>query len=350
MAVMHFIIMDEIQKSEMRNYALSAGFFIVAAQALLMLILPYAHLGRDAAFSLMDSVLWGSAFILFLIGIILIVLKNRDLSAITFLMMGILYAFLAYSPVKGKANFMVGIFMLILAALILTSKDKKKYLLFIMPALVGLLHILVSWRILAGAPMVLSGVISVVTLYFAFACASERVVIPGGALLKADAVTDFKASGSVLGYLLFAMSASVWAAVYLFGVSMEAAAALDAVCSPMLIFVGVLLWAVGQMRFTPVMFILLGFIGCIGQFMTGPLFYIAGVMFIVIGLFAVLRTESRILPAIMLIIYGCVFFITAAVTGTTSLPVLAGVLNLIPALIAVYLAFAVFSQRKLPLF
>ncbi len=271
-------------------------------------------------------------------------LKNRDLTAITFLMTGILFVFLNMSPDKGVAPVIIGIFMLILAVIILTAKDKKKYLLCIIPAIIGL-----SRQLPPESHRILMAVIAVVALYFAFASASERIALPGSALLKADVVTDFKSSGSVLGYLIFGMSTAVWAGVYFLNISVEAALVLDAVCGAMLIFSGVLLWAVGKMRFTPVMFILMGFLSYIGQFMTGPLYYVIGGMFIILGLFAVLRTESRILPALMLIIYGCVFFITATVTGTTSLPGLAGLLNLIPCLISVYLAVAVFSQRKLPL-
>jgi len=64
-----------------------------------------------------------------------------------------------------------------------------------------------------------------------------------------------------------------------------------------------------------------------------------------------LRKESRILPGIMLIVYGCTMFFTAFANGAmVSAPIVSAVLNGIPALIAIYLAFVVYSQRKLPKF
>lgn len=116
--------------------------------------------------------------------------------------------------------------------------------------------------------------------------------------------------------------------------------AIDWVCGLMLVLSGILMMAVGKMRFTPIMFILMGFLSIlICQDPSIQVYIAAGVMFIVLGLFAVFRKESRILPAIMLIIYGVSCFFAGS-------GVLSGVLNLIPALIAVYLAFAVFSQSK----
>ncbi len=328
--------MDEIQKTEMRNYTMAAGFFVIAMQYLLMIMMPPVLI--------LDAVSKITVLLLILTGVILIVLKNRDLTAITFLMIGMLFAFMSLSQDKITVSVVIGIFMLILAAIILTAGDTKKYLLFILPALIGL------GNIIPATVMVIPAVIAAAALYFAFACASERIALPGGTLLKKDVVTDFKASGSVLGYLLFGVSTAVWTAVYFFNASSAAALVLDSVCGSMMIFSGVLLFAVGKMRFTPVMFILMGFLVYIGQFMTGTLLYVGGGMFIVLGLFALLRTESRILPALMMILYGLTAFVSSISIGSSAVPVVSAVLNLTTALISVYLAFAVFGQRKLPLF
>lgn len=341
--------MDEIQKTEMRNYSMAAGFFIIAAQFLFLMIYGISGMS-DAALTLIDEIYKVSAILLIIVGIILIVMKNRDLSAITFMMFGLLMLFMATTPEKSVSPIIIGVFMLILALVILTAKDKKKYLLFILPALVGITKILIAFSMPIAVYSILYGIIFVIALYFAFASAAERFNLPGGNLLKADVKTDFKSSGSVLGYLLFGMISAVWSCVYFLNVPSAAALALDIICGFMLIFLGILLWACGKMRFTPIMFMLTGFLIFIGQFLTGELFYGVGVMFIVIGLFAILRKESRILPGIMLISYGCVYFITVFITGAASFPILAGILNLIPCLISVYIAFAIFSQKKLPLF
>lgn len=343
--------MDEIQKTEMRNYAMAAGFFVLAA-AFIVRVVGKISLAQAEYETAVDSVSLISALILILAGVILVILKNRDLTAITFLMTGMFMAVTALDTANNKLVWsVIGIFMIILSAIILTSKDTKKFILFIIPALIGLQCILLPFFV-SDSPViiVIRSIIGLLCLYFAFACASERIALPGSALLKADVVTDFKASGSVLGYLLFSITTAVWSSVYFLGVSPESAIAVESICSLMLIFSGVLLWAVGKMRFTPVMFILIGFLSYVDQFMTGYLFFVVGGLYIVLGLFAILRKESRIIPALMLIIYGFVFFITVMVTGTAPIPILGGLLNLIPSIIAIYLAFAVFSQRKLPLF
>ncbi len=265
-------------------------------------------------------------------------------------MIGMLYSFHAFLGDPSIKAWAVGVFLLVLTGIILTSKDKKKYLLFLIPGFISLRMLIHSFfGASSPAALILFLITAIIPLYYAFACASERITLPGGALLRADAVTDFKASGSVLGYLLFGIIALSWALAYA-GVSPLAAVnATDYVGGFFLILTGILLFAVGKMRFTPVMFILTGFLAVISVYVSGPLYYVVGAMFIVLGLFAILRKESRILPAVMLIIYGCTYFFTPA-AGEAGLPVVSIILNLIPALIAVYLAFAVFSQRKLPLF
>ena len=50
----------------------------------------------------------------------------------------------------------------------------------------------------------------------------------------------------------------------------------------------------------------------------------------------------------MLIVYGCADFFTVYAGG--NMPVVSIILNAIPCLIAIYLAFVVYSQKKLPKF
>lgn len=347
--------MDDIAKTEMRNYAMSAGFLAIA-----MLMLPNVieFIFGNIVPAMIDTFTFISAVLLLLTGVVLIILKNRDLTAITFLMLGMItttFDIAAFTLPPDKASIPImglisGIFMLILALIILTAKDKKKYLLFILPALFGLRFILGFYS--QSFIFIIGLIIAVISIYFAFACASEKIKLPLGSLLTADVVTDFKSSGSVLGYLLISLSSAAWASHYFLGesiVSLLGANIIDIGCGFMLIFGGVLLFAVGKMRFTPVMFIVAGFLVMLGGFVTGALMYPIGIIMIILGLFAVLRKESRILPAIMLIIYGVTYLISAN-AGLASLPMVSAILNLVVSLIAIYLAFAVFSQRKLPLF
>ena len=75
-----------------------------------------------------------------------------------------------------------------------------------------------------------------------------------------------------------------------------------------------------------------------------------GALFIIIGLFALLREESRILPGIMNILYGVMFFIMWCIDGYGVPTMVFGIIEIVVAAISVYLAFVVYSQRNLPKF
>ena len=143
----------------------------------------------------------------------------------------------------------------------------------------------------------------------------------------------------------------VWAIYYLFNKSEIVANtiyALDGVYAVLLILISILLFAVARMRFTPVMFLLAGSLLAVSSVIGASSEFILGILFIILGIFAVLRTESRILPGLMFVIYGVSYFIGPVAAGA-GVTILAVAVNGIPALIALYLAAATFSQRKLPL-
>jgi hypothetical protein len=241
--------------------------------------------------------------------------------------------------------------MLFTALVTLTAKDKQKWLLFLMPLLLGIAVIFakLGLNILVLAVCVLQALLA---LYFALACACERCRLPGSRLLTADENADFRQSGSVLGYALFAFITAGYAVHYFAGeavLPLASLAQMELMVCPMLILIGVLLFTIGKMRFTPVMFMMTGLVSLMAMFCAGGLFIGLGIMLVFVALFAFLRKESRILPGIMLLVYAVSFFFTGY-GGFSDTPVLSGILNLIPCLIAVYLSFVVYSQRKLPKF
>jgi len=343
--------MDELAKTEARNYLSAAGFFLIAA-AFLMQAFP--NIGNSTFVELNDYLLMAIGIGLLIIATLLIVLRKRDLIAILFFMIGFYQLFCA-STSPGTWNFIIMGFMVLAALVTLTSKDKVKWLLFLIPA------IWFVWRfawVFIGYNFALLAVfytiIAVLCLYYAFACASERFSLPGRNLLTADESTEFKASGSVLGYMLFALITGGYALHYILGeavLPLETFVTIELLCGILMIFVSILLFAVGKMRFTPVMFLLIALIGILSMYSSGAMFIGLGILMIIVGLFAILRKESRILPGLMLIIYGCTWFFSAYVAGTSvSAPVVSVLLNGIPCLIAIYLSFVVYSQRKLPKF
>ena len=328
--------MDEPAKTEARNYLSAAGFLVFAATSLLGIL-------SVTALSVTINLVAG--IVLLLIGTLLIVLRKRDMIAILFIMLSFNYLSNGFLP--GFAGFPIllcfGGLVLLTLLVTLTGKDKAKWLLILIP----IVMIVIST---AGLPSIL-WILFAISIYFALACASERLHLPGRKLLTADEVTDFKASGSVLGYLLFAAISGMYVVYYIVGESMmhlESLHTINLVAAVLLIFIAVLLFAVGKMRFTPAMFLLLGLADLLAMNSTGAMFIGIGILYIIIGVFAMLRKESRILPGIMLVVYGCTDFFTAYAGG--NMPVVSVILNAIPCLIAIYLAFVVYSQKKLPKF
>ncbi|MDO5847605.1 MAG: hypothetical protein Q4Q20_04840 [Methanocorpusculum sp.] len=333
--------MDEPAKTEARNYLTAAGFFVIAA-FYLMIVFG----GTSAVIALV------AGFGLLLVGTILTVLRKRDMIAILFMMFA--FYFISVGSIPEYAGIMITacFYGLILLTMLvtLTGKDKVKWLLMVIPILMIIGHLV----LFAGrfeVMLVLYWIVAIIALYFALACASERLRLPGGKLLTADEETDFKAAGSVLGYLLFAVISGAYVVYYIAGeamVSLEALHTVTIVAAVLLIFIAVLLFAVGKMRFTPIMFLSMGLLDLLGMYSSGAMLIGVGILWIIIGVFAMLRKESRILPGIMLVVYGCTYFFTAY--GGGNMPVVSVILNGLPCLIAIYLAFVVYSQKKLPKF
>ena len=344
--------MDENAKNEMRNYLSAAGFFVFAVSTL---AIGVSYLSGTVGAE-QKNITIISTLLLLLVGVLLAVIGKRDLTAITFLMLGsIKLLMLATGFVSPVVNIILYLFLLILAVILLTAKDKAKYPLAILIALQALFttvgYIIPSEEIMSSVFGYTRLILTVIALYYAFACASERICFPCSKILTADQETDFKKSASALGYLTISASMLVWAIYYLFNKSEIVANtiyALDGVYAALLILVSILLFAVAKMRFTPVMFLLAGSLLAVSSVIGATSEFILGILFIVLGIFAVLRTESRILPGLMFVVYGVSYFI-GPVAASAGIMILAVAVNGIPALIALYLAVATFFHRKLPL-
>ncbi|HJJ31826.1 MAG TPA: hypothetical protein O0X97_06230 [Methanocorpusculum sp.] len=342
--------MDETAKTEARNYLSAAGFFLIAAYFLVM-IFPIIGSNTPVSANIYVNIAMGIG--LLIIATLLIVLRKRDMISILFFILGFFQLFLAFTSTGFWMTILMG-FLVLASLVLLVSKEKVKWLLFIIPAIMfvnSLVRGCFGYNTTVFA--VFLGIITVISLYYAFCCASERISLPGRKLLTADEATDFKASGSVLGYMLFALIFAVWAIFNFAGDSaalpVETTQTIELLCGALMIFVAVLLLAVGKMRFTPVMFLLMGITAILGIFVSGYMYIGLGILYLVIGLFAILRKESRILPGIMLLFAAAVYFIVGAVGAAVPAAALA-VVNAAAAVIAVYLAFVVYSQRKLPKF
>ena len=329
--------MDELAKIEARNYLSAAGFFVFAAEALLYIISYFT--GTSSEFSSAIEISAGVGMLI--IAALLFILRKRDMIGILFVMLGFMDLFYVNYFGGDRFLYLLCIFAILAAVVTLTSKDKQKWLLFPIPVLL----------LFPGVPFIIGTLLS---LYYALVCASERINLPGRKLLTADEETDFKASGSVLGYMLFGLTMAAWAIFNLFGESygftVEALQMLEFICAVLMVFVSILLFAVGKLRFTPVMFLLIAMVTIFGNFSTGAMSIGIGVLFLLIGIFAILRKESRILPGIMLFLTAIVYFLMGGLGGFGVPTFVLGIIEFVIVAISVYLAFVVYSQKKLPKF
>ena len=351
--------MDEFQKNEIRNYLTAGGLLLFCVMIGFTLIASLTN-GFAANESLAAQKI-GIGVLFLVLGILLAVLKKRDLTAIAFLIIGGGNLTILFEGVENAGlttALIIGVIYLFCAVLLLTAKDAKKYVFFVILAALGLSIIFRVAGIADIASLILDIVALVAALYFALAAGFEKISLPGRDLITADDATVFKQSGSAVGYLLFAAVSGFWAVSYLIGalgnISLSAGIAgalpsIEKAFALILAVVAVLLFAVGKMRFTPVMFLFIAAAYYLVSVSSGFSMYVIGGLFVILGLFAMVRKESRILPGLMLIIYGCTDFFSV-IAGATTNPVLSVFLNGIPCLIAVYLAFATFSQKKFPLF
>lgn len=332
-----------------RNYATTTGFYLIAT---LYFIVAFMDVDRTSDF--IDPLFANNivanitSLALLLVGITLLLLKKRHLVAMTFLIIGGVFFFIG-----NINNIIIAIifnaFLIIFAAVILISKDKVKYILAIVVGLIGMRGIAVQLT----PPMldtIFSLIVGFVALYFAFASISGRLHLPCHKILTKDNNTNPKENITALGYLSFAISATVWGTVYFFEVPFESAIVIDALSGILLILISVILFLVYKKNFEATVFFLMGFLTYIIHLEIGLPIIIEGVMYIVLSIFAFLKKQPNILVGIMLLLYGTTFFITSIISGSAVLPAVSGMLNFMVAGIALYLAFASINGDKILIF
>lgn len=344
--------MDEISKIELRNYAAAGGFIVILINAL---IFAFMTLGGVSNISSMVSIMTAAGLVIF--ATILVVLGKRDLIALTFYLIataklvdGIV------SPTGFIPNAVaLCIFFLIVALLIVCAHDRKKWLLAIVPVIMAVMLFTYALVPLVCSA-VLNLVIGLIALYFALALSAERLSLPLSGILRADEQTEFKSMGSVIGYLLFAMPLLLYAIeglMYHFGIPITSVSFMtDLACGILLVIIGILMAAVAKMRFTSVMFICMGLFAIFGYYVSigpGGLTCLAvAIPYLLLGIIALFRKETRILAGIMLIVYAVTYILSAFGVSAMSVGGMWGfvILNAIPGLIAIYLAFAISSGKQ----
>lgn len=340
---------------ELRNYLTAIGFMLIASQ-MLMTVLKRVQITGIPGDSIYLSPQLSFAFgvFIFIIGVILTVLRKRDFTGLTFLsyaMLIILYSFV------GNCNYLVGtigIFFLMTTAIFLFEKRKKKFAYAVIFLLFGLNYIMDACNITTGIYPVIGFATVAFLFYISIAASNLLPRLPLASDMTDDDLFSFMRCGSMLGYLIIALTMSPWILIYLFGFDAapaEVTAVFFTACSVFLVIISVLLLFIGKIRFTSAVFLGTAFVTWIVPLISGAEWYVVGIIYIFLGLFAVLRKKSFLLMSLMFIVYGISAFSSIAINGTVDILLTQVLLNVIPCLIAIYLALAIFlPKRKLPLF
>jgi len=173
-------------------------------------------------------------------------------------------------------------------------------------------------------------------------------------LLTANDSIDFRKSGAMIGYLFFAFSMFQWVLLYATrasAISYNHQINITVICIVIQAIIGLLMIFVGKSWFTGGIFLGIAFTLSLTLTGNGPIFYVVGILLMIFGLLSVLRKPSYLLPALMYIIYGISAISSQSAAGFIQIPFAQLLLNIVPCAIAIYLAAAIFSQKKkLPLF
>ncbi|HJJ48249.1 MAG TPA: DMT family transporter [Methanocorpusculum sp.] len=340
---------------EVRNYLTSLGFILISVSSLIMLLANIStnfdhRVLLPHQFELELSI-W--AFLV-IIGILLIIIRKRNIAGITFLIYGLSAIILAFTNQNRYLTFMLGIFTLIISGIFLLDASKKKYIFFTLFFSEGISMMIWAVPGLESMYYVLEGMFILFTLYLGFAASNLLPHIHGTDRLTSDEVFSFKRCGSMLGYIILALGFIPWALMYILGsdaVSVSDSNMVSAICSVFLFITALLLLFIGHARFTSVIFIGVSFVFWISQYVSGMAFYVLGIILLIFGLFAICRKKSFLLVALMLILFGISAFSSITVSGMVELYLPQILLNVIPSIIALYLAAALFSSKnRLPLF
>jgi len=359
------------EKSALNSYTMVLAFMLIAILFMLHMLqqsTPVAP-GASGPGSFYGILIVDAALIA--CGIVIIRAGKNSMTGTMFCAYGAIefiasLAVVMYTPEVGQPPsssrmYLLGLFFIVLSLIELLSSNKNRYAL----TSIMLLSAAVYFSGLMGrgdyARMILPIIeilLIVLAIYFAFALVSERFALPFSESLKAEEITDFKKCGSMIGYIIIAL---LMAVDVLFDVSGLLALG-EVVCfkivgSITLLVVAVLLRSSGQMKYTPILFAMIGIIMLLGgteanAFIGGVFtrnanaFYVLGTCMIIAGVFTLLRKDSRILMAILCFAIGACYI----TYGPGNLDLVGGVLAAISMIVALYLAFAVSVDRiKLPL-
>jgi len=338
--------MDELAKNTFRNNISAGAYLLLAIMGICFVISGLTDITFNMYLMLIVQALIATA------GILLLVLKKRDLTGFCFLMFALMFSYYTFTGgVLASIVVPVLLFLFILFAIFLlgTNETKKtSYFCVFLPYGIGAIGIAINGYVTVIS-VIFHSIFALLALFYAIVFSSEKIKLPLSKKLKSDETIEFRRIGPALGYYLFAIPCVISVVSLISGlVDKGTFGNILLACGVVLIIAGIINAVFSQQRFTPIMFILMG-ISLLLIPLCGEIFYyVSGGIFILLFILALLQKESLVLPGLMLLFAGALFLILGF---GISLSIFGIILAGLAGLIAFYIAFALmFEKKSLPLF
>jgi len=338
--------MDELTKNSVRNSVSAGAYLLLAITGIFFVIVGLTTAQFNMYLMLVVQALIATA------GIILLVLKKRNLTAFCFLMFALLFSYYTFTGgVLASIVVPILLFLFIVFALFLLGTNESKkltYFCVFLPYGIGAIGIAIFGNITVLS-VIFHILFALVALFYAIVFASEKINLPLSKKLKSDETIEFRKIGPALGYYLFAVPCVIGVVSLISGlVDKGTFGNILLACGIVLIIAGIINGIFSQQKFTSVMFIIMGISLLLIPLCGDVFFYVAGGLFILLFVLALLQKESLVLPALMLLFAGAHFLILGF---GISLAIFGIILSGLAGLLALYIAFALmFEKKALPLF
>ncbi|HJJ27741.1 MAG TPA: DMT family transporter, partial [Methanocorpusculum sp.] len=204
-----FASITERRKTDMRNILTSFGLLAIALYFVMMMLDMFDSGTADAALETLPTYLPGIALGIFtlLCGVILLLLGRRVMAAVTFMIMAV--EMLSAAVLNGivMMNVISGIFGILFAIILMTSKDPQKYAFAIINVLLGFASIscLFNEKVCGW----IMAVAAVYLIWLSIACGTEKLRYSIAKYLTKDGDMTFRKCGPVIGYLLISVLLSI---------------------------------------------------------------------------------------------------------------------------------------------
>lgn len=324
------LFMSGDTRSDMRNYAMVAGYFALFALSLFMVICLFRG---DLDFNTNDlekeyvHIMLATTTVLILSGVSLAILHKRDLTAITFILLSV-WPLTCVVGGTYAGIIPIGIIFVIFGLIVLTTKDEQRWFSGFLLVITGVksIMVLINQIPIAGY---LDIVLMLIALYACIAIMHERKAMPFRNLLTADEKGKddgeqiyFKNSGSALGYALFASVLTGYALTRLQvgNITMVDCSWIEQIAGVLLIALSLIMLIAGKMRFTPFMFMMAG----IGMFAAGAdEYWLQAGIFMLIGIMTLMHRDPKVLPGVVFFIYGLFMIVLGFTNGAFDFSTLA---------------------------